>query len=45
VGRMRGERDRGATLQAIADGLNAEGQTTQRGLPWTPTAVLRVLAR
>ena len=45
VGPMQAERDGGATLQAIADGLNGQGQTTQRGLPWTPTAVHRVLAR
>lgn len=45
VGRMKAQRDGGATLQAIADGLNTEGQTTQRGLPWTATAVLRVLSR
>ncbi len=45
VGRLREERTAGATLQAIADGLNTEGQTTQRGLPWSPTAVFRVLAR
>lgn len=38
-------RQGGATLQAVADDLNAQGQTTRRGATWTPTQVARVLAR
>lgn len=37
-------RANGATLQAIADVLNNDGQTTRRGDRWTPTQVSRVLA-
>ena len=35
----------GASLQAIADKLNAEGHTTRRGRPWNPVQVSRVLER
>jgi DNA invertase Pin-like site-specific DNA recombinase len=35
-------RQRGDTFQAIAATLNAEGHTTRSGMPWTPTAALRV---
>ena len=42
---MRGMREEGKTLQAIADGLNAEGHPTRAGKPWTPTAVWRILRR
>ena len=38
-------RQAGLSQQAIADKLNAEGQTTQRGKPWSQVQVLRVLAR
>ncbi len=37
---MRGD---GATLQAIADKLNADGHTTRRGKSWTAMTVFRVL--
>jgi len=33
-----------ATLQAVADGLNAKGITTPRGKAWAPVQVSRVLA-
>ncbi len=33
----------GARLQAIADKLNTDGQTTRRGKPWQPMQVARVL--
>jgi DNA invertase Pin-like site-specific DNA recombinase len=42
---IHGMREEGRTLQAIADGLNAEGHPTRAGKPWTPTAVWRVLRR
>jgi DNA invertase Pin-like site-specific DNA recombinase len=42
---IRHQRQEGKTLQAIADGLNAEGHSTRAGKPWTPTAVWRVLTR
>jgi len=35
----------GASLQAIANELNAQGHTTRRGRPWNPMQVLRVLWR
>jgi hypothetical protein len=35
----------GHTLQAIADKLTAEGQTTRKGCPWNPVQVGRVLGR
>ncbi len=38
-------REGGETFEEIADRLNNEGQTTQRGKPWTPTAAWRVLKR
>ncbi len=37
--------DDGLSLRAIADDLNAQGQTTRRGKPWNPMQVSRVLAR
>ncbi len=40
--RLRAE---GASHQAIADHLNANGHTTSRSLPWTATAAWRVLKR
>jgi DNA invertase Pin-like site-specific DNA recombinase len=40
--RVRAERASGATLQAIADGLNAEGITTPTGRSWSPALVRRV---
>lgn len=39
------QRDGATTLQAIADGLNAEGHTTPRGGSWRPGAVARLLQR
>ena len=38
-------RQSGATLQAIADRLNADGHLTIRGKAWTAVAVMRVLNR
>jgi DNA invertase Pin-like site-specific DNA recombinase len=38
-------RNQGASYQMIADRLNHDGQTTQRGKPWTATAAWRVLGR
>jgi DNA invertase Pin-like site-specific DNA recombinase len=38
-------RDGGATLQAIADALNAAGKLTPRGGQWTATGVKRVTER
>lgn len=38
-------RTQGATLQAIADALNADGQRTRGSAEWRPTQVARVLAR
>lgn len=38
-------RERGDTLQAIADWLNDAGHSTRAGKPWTPTSVFRVLDR
>jgi Recombinase len=35
----------GASLQAIADKLNADGHTTRRGKPWNLVQVGRVLGR
>ena len=43
--RIGGMRSGGATYQEIADSLNDEGHTTQRGKPWTHVAVLRVCKR
>lgn len=37
-------RVKGYTLQQIADHLTARGLLTRRAKPWTPTAVLRLLA-
>jgi DNA invertase Pin-like site-specific DNA recombinase len=38
-------RDKGLSLQAIADELNGQGHTTRRGKPWNPVQVYRVLER
>jgi DNA invertase Pin-like site-specific DNA recombinase len=38
-------RQAGLSQQAIADRLNAEGQTTRRGQPWNQVQVMRVLDR
>lgn len=38
-------RDRGATLQEVADALNGSGLTTPRGSLWRPEQVRRVLQR
>jgi DNA invertase Pin-like site-specific DNA recombinase len=38
-------REAGMSQQAIADRLNAEGQTTRRGRPWSQVQVMRVLGR
>lgn len=38
-------RNKGLTLQEIANRLNEEGHTTRRGKPWNPVQVMRVLAR
>jgi DNA invertase Pin-like site-specific DNA recombinase len=40
--RIRAERATGATLQAIADGLNTDGLTTPTGRCWSPALVRRV---
>jgi DNA invertase Pin-like site-specific DNA recombinase len=40
--RIREERIAGATLQAIADGLNAEGIKTPSGRSWSPALVRRI---
>lgn len=42
---VRGWRDGGDTLAAIADRLNEAGHVTTAGGPWSPTAVHRLLAR
>jgi hypothetical protein len=42
---MKELRAGGASLQAIADKLNADGHTTRRGAAWNATQVARVLAR
>ena len=42
---IKDRRTAGATLDTIAAELNAAGHVTQRGLPWTATAVYRLLAR
>lgn len=42
---IRKMRDAGHTLQAIADHLNSEGITTQRGGKWYPTTVKNILSR
>jgi DNA invertase Pin-like site-specific DNA recombinase len=38
-------RGKGLSFQAIADGLNEQGQTTRTGKAWNPSQVLRVLRR
>jgi DNA invertase Pin-like site-specific DNA recombinase len=40
--RIRAERASGGTLQAIADGLNADGITTPTGKAWSPALVRKV---
>jgi DNA invertase Pin-like site-specific DNA recombinase len=40
--RIRAERASGATFQAIADGLNAEGIATPTARAWSPTLVRKV---
>lgn len=40
--RIRSLRDAGATFQAIADALNAEGTTTPTGRQWSPALVRKV---
>lgn len=42
---IKDRRTAGATLDTIAAELNAVGHVTQRGLPYTATAVYRLLAR
>lgn len=42
---IRDRRAAGATLEKIAAELNATGQVTQRGLPFTPTAIHRLANR
>ena len=42
---VKGLRDAGLTLRAIAERLNSEGHTTRRGKPWNPVQVNRVLNR
>jgi DNA invertase Pin-like site-specific DNA recombinase len=42
---LRRWRSEGMTLQAIADRLNEEGQTTRHGAAWNPVQVKRVLDR
>jgi DNA invertase Pin-like site-specific DNA recombinase len=43
-GMAKGLRDSGYTLEAIADTLTGAGLLTRRKLPWTGTAVYRLLA-
>lgn len=43
--RIREMRSSGMTLQAIADGLNADGIQTRRGKAWSHVQVLTVLKR
>jgi DNA invertase Pin-like site-specific DNA recombinase len=45
VSTIRGLREAGKTLQAIADELSGQGHTTRRGRPWNPMQVSRVLNR
>jgi DNA invertase Pin-like site-specific DNA recombinase len=42
---VRGLKDDGLTLQAIAERLTADGHTTRRGKPWNKVQVARVLER
>lgn len=42
---IRQQREAGESLQGVANKLNAAGKTTQAGMPWTATAVHRVLRR
>ena len=43
--RIQSMRDRGMTLQAIADRLNRDGVPTARGGQWYPSTLTRVVAR
>lgn len=46
VERVRVEREAGATYQAIAEGLNADGvETAQGGRKWWPSTVRAVAVR
>lgn len=45
VPEMKAMRANGRTLVEIANALNVRGETTRRGLPWSHTAVLRLLRR
>ena len=40
---IRGAREAGESLQQIAEGLNARGMVTARGLPWNRVQVRRLL--
>jgi DNA invertase Pin-like site-specific DNA recombinase len=42
---MKELRDKGTSLQGIADELNIQGHTTRRGRPWNCVQVSRVLER
>jgi DNA invertase Pin-like site-specific DNA recombinase len=42
---LKAWRAEGMTLEAIAERLNSEGQTTRRGRPWGAAHVFNVLAR
>jgi hypothetical protein len=42
---MAGLRAEGLSLHAIAERLNADGQSTRRGSTWSATQVKRVLDR
>lgn len=42
---MQGLRDHGATYRVVAECLNREGHMTTAEMPWTATAVWRVLKR
>jgi DNA invertase Pin-like site-specific DNA recombinase len=42
---VKGLRAEGLTLRAIAERLDAAGETTRRGKPWNPVQVARVLER
>lgn len=44
AGMAKGLRDSGCTLAAIAETMTGAGLRTRRGKPWTPTAVMRLLA-
>jgi len=42
---VKAQRDKGNSLQAIADALNRQGETTRRDKPWNHMQVKRVLER